>query len=93
MGACWSGNSADDVKDDLDFRDVHQIEKSKEIDKELLYAGKKARREIKILLLGAGDSGKTTILKVCCASTYLPLCAKLLANAADTYVGLYRCGT
>lgn len=65
MGSCWSGGVIDDEKDDLDFRDAKQLEKSKVIDKELLYDGKRARREIKILLLGAGDSGKTTILKVC----------------------------
>lgn len=63
MGACLSSKAAGNA-DDLDFRDAEQGEKSKEIDKDLRKHGHAMSREIKILLLGAGESGKTTILKV-----------------------------
>jgi len=43
--------------------DKEAIERSKKIDKDLRLAGEKAAREVKLLLLGAGESGKSTIVK------------------------------
>lgn len=63
MGACLSSNDAE-KGDEMDFQDAGQGEKSKMIDKDLRSHEKTLSREVKILLLGAGESGKTTILKV-----------------------------
>lgn len=38
-------------------------ERSKKIDKDLRLAGEQAAKEVKLLLLGAGESGKSTIVK------------------------------
>lgn len=43
--------------------DKEAIERSKKIDKDLRLAGERAAREVKLLLLGAGESGKSTIVK------------------------------
>lgn len=63
MGACLSVDK-DAKEDEMDFQDAGQGEKSKKIDKDLRNHEKSLSREVKILLLGAGESGKTTILKV-----------------------------
>ncbi|KAL3851769.1 hypothetical protein ACJMK2_015479 [Sinanodonta woodiana] len=43
--------------------DKAAMERSKAIDKNLRLEGEKAAREVKLLLLGAGESGKSTIVK------------------------------
>jgi energy-coupling factor transporter ATP-binding protein EcfA2 len=54
MGAGCSNLSADDKKAAV---------QSRAIDKELAQAKKKATKEVKLLLLGAGASGKSTVAK------------------------------
>ncbi|KAI8145013.1 guanine nucleotide binding protein, alpha subunit [Fennellomyces sp. T-0311] len=41
----------------------HSASKNKAIDKQIKHDQKRLNREVKILLLGAGDSGKSTVLK------------------------------
>ncbi|CAK7564379.1 MAG: Guanine nucleotide-binding protein alpha-2 subunit [Sporothrix epigloea] len=53
MGACMSSNS----------EELEQKKRSQKIDKELEEDSKRLRRECKILLLGSGESGKSTIVK------------------------------
>ncbi|PQE31295.1 guanine nucleotide-binding alpha-3 subunit protein [Rutstroemia sp. NJR-2017a WRK4] len=53
MGACMSSNS----------EDGDQKKRSQMIDKKLEEDSKRLRRECKILLLGSGESGKSTIVK------------------------------
>jgi len=43
--------------------DREALEKSKKIDRDLRMEGEKFAREVKLLLLGAGESGKSTIVK------------------------------
>ncbi|XP_062402848.1 guanine nucleotide binding protein (G protein), alpha inhibiting activity polypeptide a [Sardina pilchardus] len=47
----------------LTAQDKVAVDRSKMIDKNLRDAGDKASREVKLLLLGAGESGKSTIVK------------------------------
>lgn len=47
----------------LSTEDKAAMEKSKMIDRTLREDGEKASREVKLLLLGAGESGKSTIVK------------------------------
>ena len=54
MGACMSSPSGGDPAADA---------RSKEIDKQLREEEKRLSKEIKLLLLGAGASGKSTVLK------------------------------
>lgn len=54
MGACMSNGNAEDVD---------QKKRSQMIDKTLEEDSKKLKRECKILLLGSGESGKSTIVK------------------------------
>ena len=54
MGAGCSNMSGDDKR---------AAEQSRAIDKELAQAKKKATKEVKLLLLGAGASGKSTVAK------------------------------
>ncbi|KAJ0294532.1 hypothetical protein COL154_007154 [Colletotrichum chrysophilum] len=53
MGACMSSNN----------EEVEQKKKSQAIDRQLEEDSKRLRRECKILLLGSGESGKSTIVK------------------------------
>jgi len=57
MGACNSSEAA------ADGGDQTQKKRSQAIDKGLEEDSKKLRRECKILLLGSGESGKSTIVK------------------------------
>jgi guanine nucleotide-binding protein G(i) subunit alpha len=43
--------------------DKEAIERSKAIDREIRAAGVAASRSVKLLLLGAGESGKSTVVK------------------------------
>ncbi|KAJ5917715.1 hypothetical protein N7466_011269 [Penicillium verhagenii] len=54
MGACFSGEVAGDAE---------QKKKSQLIDRKLEEDSRRLRRECKILLLGSGESGKSTIVK------------------------------
>uniref|UniRef100_A0A9J7YGB5 Adenylate cyclase-inhibiting G alpha protein n=2 Tax=Cyprinus carpio TaxID=7962 RepID=A0A9J7YGB5_CYPCA len=47
----------------LSTEDKAAVERSKMIDRNLRDDGEKAAREVKLLLLGAGESGKSTIVK------------------------------
>jgi len=47
----------------LDGVDKNAIERSKALDRQLKFDGERAAREVKLLLLGAGESGKSTIVK------------------------------
>ncbi|ROW13192.1 hypothetical protein VPNG_04815 [Cytospora leucostoma] len=53
MGSCMSKNS----------EETEQKKRSQKIDKDLEEDSKRLRRECKILLLGSGESGKSTIVK------------------------------
>ncbi|KAG9245750.1 G protein alpha subunit [Calycina marina] len=53
MGSCMSTNT----------EETEQKKRSQQIDKKLEEDSKKLRRECKILLLGSGESGKSTIVK------------------------------
>uniref|UniRef100_A0A8C2RL16 Guanine nucleotide-binding protein G(i) subunit alpha-1 n=1 Tax=Capra hircus TaxID=9925 RepID=A0A8C2RL16_CAPHI len=48
----------------LSAEDKAAVERSKMIDRNLREDGEKAAREVKLLLLGAGESGKSTIVKI-----------------------------
>lgn len=54
MGMCASGISSEERI---------AIERSKQLDKQLKEDAEKASKDVKLLLLGAGESGKSTILK------------------------------
>ena len=43
--------------------DKESIERSKALDKQLKEDGEKAAKDVKLLLLGAGECGKSTVLK------------------------------
>uniref|UniRef100_UPI00358EBCA7 guanine nucleotide-binding protein G(i) subunit alpha-1-like n=1 Tax=Myxine glutinosa TaxID=7769 RepID=UPI00358EBCA7 len=47
----------------ISSEDKVAVQRSKQIDKNLRQDGDKASREVKLLLLGAGESGKSTIVK------------------------------
>ncbi|KAM3872017.1 guanine nucleotide-binding protein G(i) subunit alpha-3-like isoform 2-T2 [Diretmus argenteus] len=47
----------------ISAEDKAAVERSKMIDKNLMEDGEKSCREVKLLLLGAGESGKSTIVK------------------------------
>eukprot|EP00116_Pleurobrachia_bachei_P005762 sb/3466024/ len=47
----------------LEGADRNAIERSKALDRQLRFDGERAAREVKLLLLGAGESGKSTIVK------------------------------
>lgn len=81
MGTCFSSMSGEN---DMDFQDGGQIEKSRMIDKEIRKNEKVIMREVKILLLGAGESGKTTILKVL-SNHALTTSVDKIANATLAY--------
>ncbi|KAG9104676.1 hypothetical protein FRC06_000062 [Ceratobasidium sp. 370] len=52
MGSCLSNNS-----------DPEALKKHREVEKELKAHAKKRDTQVKVLLLGSGDSGKSTVLK------------------------------
>ena len=47
----------------LDGVDKNAIERSRALDRQLKFDGERFAREVKLLLLGAGESGKSTIVK------------------------------
>lgn len=75
MGNCNSTESGSDQEGYSDIASAptspNAGEKSRGIDRMLKQEEKRMAREHKLLLLGAGESGKTTILKVCCASLFI----------------------
>lgn len=54
MGGCFSSESA---------ADIESKKRSQQIDRKLEEDSRRLRRECKILLLGSGESGKSTIVK------------------------------
>lgn len=54
MGLCASGMSSEERE---------AMERSKALDKQLKEDAERAAKDVKLLLLGAGESGKSTILK------------------------------
>src|ERR1700722_10068035 len=54
MGLCASGISSEERE---------AVERSKALDKQLKEGAERAAKDVKLLLLGAGESGKSTILK------------------------------
>ena len=62
MGMCMSSEAAAAA-------DTPEAKKSRALDKTIKEDEKRMAKEVKLLLLGAGESGKSTILKVsptCC---------------------------
>ncbi|CDH53895.1 g-protein alpha subunit [Lichtheimia corymbifera JMRC:FSU:9682] len=53
MGQCCAKESLD----------VHEIETNRSIDKQIKTDERRMKTEVKLLLLGAGESGKSTVLK------------------------------
>nr|AEL33704.1 G protein alpha subunit [Monascus ruber] len=92
MGSCFSSEKASDGE---------ERKRSQMIDKTLYEDARKLRRECKILLLGSGESGKSTIVKQMkiihhkgfspeeCA-LYRPTIYKNLLECAKSLIGAYR---
>lgn len=57
MGNCFGGS------DNRDLKDPNSIARNKQINKQIGGSRVQRQREVKILLLGSGESGKSTILK------------------------------
>ncbi|KAL7004851.1 Guanine nucleotide-binding protein alpha-2 subunit [Cystobasidiomycetes sp. EMM_F5] len=63
MGSCMSSSAAEEPRGDGSENKKDQRERSYQIDKQIEEDSKKYRKECKILLLGSGESGKSTVVK------------------------------
>ncbi len=75
MGACMSADQT---------RDTPEYKKSRELDLLIKEDEKTLSKEVKLLLLGAGESGKSTILKSMRIIHHIPSQKKSARTTADS---------